>query len=967
MKRLIYICSAIALLYSCAKMEEIEKPVQDGAIADEEVAASDLPEVIYASAEGGEEDAQTRTYVEGTKVLWHGGDEILYCAGSSYGAKYRFDGEDGSASAEFTKVTDGTEKNQVPFSLGVYPYDEKVNPVCKSPSSYTITPTFANFQEYLPDSFGRGANLMVAAGDNPTDESLSFRNACGYLVIKLYGMNTRVSKIRILANDRNLCLWGKRQLEVYQDGRIEYGDWDNSDTYKYMVTMNCNDVLIGTDRANATEFWFALPPMTIEGGIEVQVDDSYHYPVMTKTTTKDIVINRNEVQPMAALEVNNSAKLTQLWYKKSDMSEPLSWDNAANYFNANIVSHDDAGYKEDINSDPELMYCVTFDRPLTEIRKDAFKGKGITKIVLPDGLTTIGESAFENTGITSVSIPERVTTIGKNAFKGVAITEVDLPEGLTTIGEGAFQGTGLTSVTIPGTMNLIGNNAFSECENLKYVTLLPSSEDEPLAIDGKGGTYSGMEESPFYNTSLQTLALNRKLVAANSKVSMSLFRNHTELSSITIGGQVQTLHGYMFAGTGVTTLDIPANVTNIENSAFHGCEALTSVTISGKVTIGYSAFALCTNLESVNLKGGVNGIGGSAFAGCTKLSSFTMNAEQSSGEIGTSAFSSSTSLTSLTIPGGITSIGDGAFFGCTSLSSISFLAGAQPLTMGFLPGYVAAYRGDYGPFHYCPLTDISLNRNIEMSADYEDACDEEDEGVFSYMNYSEGEHQTTVTVGDNVTAIPRYMFANSGITAISIPANVTSIGNYAFMNCTKLSSVEFVNGDTDLHIGYQPSLLDDLGPFYQSPLTEIKLYRELAYDNDDVRTDEGIFSNKYEYPTKLSLGGSLRTILPCMFYQTGVGAAVGQNGQFSGYAGSVWIPHTITSIGSNAFSNCDKLAGLTLGYDGTIDLPSIGSNVFEGSGSFTYIKVRKKQLQKFKDSDEWNAYEDKLVTSDDFQ
>ena len=81
----------------------------------------------------------------------------------------------------------------------------------------------------------------------------------------------------------------------------------------------------------------------------------------------------------------------------------------------------------------------------------------------------------------------------------------------------------------------------------------------------------------------------------------------------------------------------------------------------------------------------------------------------------------------------------------------------------------------------------------------------------------------------------------------------------------------------------------------------------------------------------------------------------------------ITIPASVTSIGDKAFYECDRLAGLTLGYDGTTDFPSIGANVFDECANFTYIKVRKKQLQKFKDSSVWDAYESKLTTSDDFQ
>ena len=89
------------------------------------------------------------------------------------------------------------------------------------------------------------------------------------------------------------------------------------------------------------------------------------------------------------------------------------------------------------------------------------------------------------------------------------------------------------------------------------------------------------------------------------------------------------------------------------------------------------------------------------------------------------------------------------------------------------------------------------------------------------------------------------------------------------------------------------------------------------------------------------------------------------NGEYT--AGSVWIPHTIESIGDKAFYDCDRLAGLTLGYDGTINLPTIGTGVFDECEKFSYIKVRKKQLQKFKDSSVWDAYESKFTTSNDFE
>lgn len=919
MKRLIYIFSAVVLLYSCVMMDEIDQP------GDNISSAIKLPEVLYASVTNDEQDSQTRTFVDGKSVKWHRGESISYYAGTYGNVKYTMkEGQyDGTVNAEFVKDGNaqytfdaGGAYGMPEYSLAVYPYDETQKAAFNS-GKYNALVKFAKEQIYAQNSFGKGANIMVATGSSNDDENLYFRHACGYLVIKLFGTDTRISNITLTALGEGVKISGAATLIVNRNEPVRFNQFKKDEAYSTVI-LDCSNggqgVALGADAGNATEFWFALPPVTITGGFEITVTDIKGY-TYTKQTTKDVVISRNEVQPMATLEfVPGTPPSNKIWYDAP--TGPIAFGNGqTNPFDAEIKDH---RYDSSVGK-----YVIEFETPVKTIEANAFYGTGIQTIELPGALETIRESAFRNTG--------------------------------------------LTSVTIPGTVSCLGRNTFTQCSSLREVIFQPNAENEPLVIDGTGDAWNGIEESPFYQTSLQTLVLNRELVAANSKVSMSLFRYQTALTDFTIGEQVRTLHSYMFSEIGITELSIPDNVTKIEDHSFLRCAALTSVIVSGKISVGDYAFSLCDNLETISFNGGVSSIGISAFSGCAKLRSITMDETQSSGEIANSAFSTCTSLTSIIIPGGITSIDNEAFYGCTSLSCVTFLAGSQPLTMGFHPGMVAAYRGDYGPFHFSPLTTINLDRNIVMSAEYDDACDEEDEGIFSYQNYTNESHKATVTLGNNVTTLPRYMFANSGITGITIPGNVTTIGNLVFVNCTKLSSVTINDSSTPLHIGFQ-DLTSDKGPFWDSPLTSITLNRELVYDYNDLdASDEGIFSNKHKNPTTVRLGGSLRTILPYMFSKTGVGAVVNPNGQFSDSAGSVWIPHTITNIGNYAFNDCDKLAGLTLGYDGTTVLPSIGKGVFDGCAAFSYIKVRKNQLQKFIDSDQWNAYEDKLVTSDDFE
>ena len=58
------------------------------------------------------------------------------------------------------------------------------------------------------------------------------------------------------------------------------------------------------------------------------------------------------------------------------------------------------------------------DENIISIGDEAFKGYGITGVVLPKNLTTIGNEAFANNSLGQVNIPETVTDIAQDAFVG---------------------------------------------------------------------------------------------------------------------------------------------------------------------------------------------------------------------------------------------------------------------------------------------------------------------------------------------------------------------------------------------------------------------------------------------------------------------------------------------------------------------------------------------------------------------
>ena len=139
---------------------------------------------------------------------------------------------------------------------------------------------------------------------------------------------------------------------------------------------------------------------------------------------------------------------------------------------------------------------------------------------------------------------------------------------------------------------------------------------------------------------------------------------------------------------GLTSLNLPAGITEIGKGAFWGCSGLTSLNLPAGITeIGSSAFEDCSGLTSLNLPAGITKIGIGAFHGCSGLTSLTLPASIT--KIDNSVFWGCSGLTSLTLPAGITSIGSDAFRDCSGLTSLTLPAGITSI------GY-DAFRGCSG-------------------------------------------------------------------------------------------------------------------------------------------------------------------------------------------------------------------------------------------------------------------------------
>ena len=187
------------------------------------------------------------------------------------------------------------------------------------------------------------------------------------------------------------------------------------------------------------------------------------------------------------------------------------------------------------------------------------------------------------------------------------------------------------------------------------------------------------------------------------------------------------VYGAFCGCSGLTSINIPNGVRNINVGVFSGCTSLptynsvrytdstcvaavgvsnrtySSYSLSNKTKLLGGTFIYCSNLTNVAIPNNVISIGGNTFDGCKSLTSVTIGNSVTS--IGESAFFGCSGLTSVTIPNSVTSIGDYAFAWCSGLTSITVEATTPPTLQGpnafngtnncpiYVPsGSVAAYK-----------------------------------------------------------------------------------------------------------------------------------------------------------------------------------------------------------------------------------------------------------------------------------
>ena len=649
------------------------------------------------------DDGLTRTYVEASKYLrWHEADLITAFFGNTLNRQYKFNGATGANSGTFSLVPNGElgTGNTLDAIYAIYPYDASAT----ISDEGLISLTLPSEQSYAENSFGKGANTMVAVTESVEDTFLSFKNACGYLKLYLYNVDGATLKSVSVKGNNNEKIAGAATVAMTFGDTPEVTMSNDATT---AVTLDCGEgIALGTTSETATALWIVLPETTFEKGITITVTDT-EGSVFEKSTSNSVAITRNDIQPMAALAVEFVAPVVkpannEIWYTNGSTTEATTPNKTA--FGVNIVSNTYDAEKECwvIKFDGEVttigsyafnrcstITSVTIPESVTSINNGAFANcSGLKSFTIPNSVTSIGTEAFYNTGITSITIPDSVNSFGYRVFRNSShiekfegkfatndgcclivdgrlisfavacdVTEYTIPDTVTSIGESAFEGcANLISVNIPESINSIENRAFSGCQNLKSVVI-----PEGIYSVGDFVFHDCISLTEIYCKST-ALTINSDLFdyhANDFKIyvpSSSVIRYRTTKNWVKY---VDYIVGYNF-NTG-EIVDIPTKPADneiwylgsipsisglsIEFNADLGCFVMTRPALIN--IIPERLFYNMDFLEAVILPDCVTSIENEAFAGCT-------------------------SLMSIVIPDSVTTLGSGVFSGCTKLSSVTF-------------------------------------------------------------------------------------------------------------------------------------------------------------------------------------------------------------------------------------------------------------------------------------------------------
>ena len=480
---------------------------------------------------------------------------------------------------------------------------------------------------------------------------------------------------------------------------------------------------------------------------------------------------------------------------------------------------------------------------------------------------------------------------------------------------------------------------------------------EAKIVTGGGYYYYGNNSHNYYFTSF------------NDVIGSYAFRDCSGLTSLNLPAGITEIDvGAFYGCSGLTNLNLPTGITKIDYGAFWGCSGLTSLTLSAGITsIGDKAFYDCSGLTSLTLPASITSIGDWAFEGCSGLKEvrfcindnldtyLTKDHPYIDVDCGIKYYINDKEITSIKIPSNVTTLGNYIFQGCSGLTSLTLHAGITKIAP-------CAFDGCSGLKEVRFCINDNLDTYLTKGHPYIGVgC-----GIKYYINNKE---ITSIEIPSNVTTLGDCVFEGcSGLTSLTLPTGITKIGDYAFRGCSGLTSI-YVYAEKVPKIGsgafkgigakkctlyvptgtYDDYWLSKFGDYFENIVefgtTTIQL------EKAGTLPDRIASSKKYKI-TNLKIigeinGTDLRMIREMAGSNSNGGSTDGKlsvldlseakivEGGDCYYYDNRYFYTSNDVIGSYAFRDCSGLTSLTL----PAGITSIGNDAFNGCSGLTSLTL----------------------------
>ena len=303
---------------------------------------------------------------------------------------------------------------------------------------------------------------------------------------------------------------------------------------------------------------------------------------------------------------------------------------------------------------------------MTSIRVEngntAFKSDDDGVLFNKDGLKLLQYPAGK-TG--SYPIPNATKTIEQYAFCGCKITSVTIPNG-AAIGSYAFYESSLTSVTIPSGANLLSISPFGRCYNMASIKV----ESGNKLYLSEGGVLFNKKKTTLYQYPCGKTG-HYEIPSTVNIIGSEAFAGCSRLTSVTIPDSVTRVSDLAFSDTGLKTVAIPKNVSDIQSGAFCACPDLMEIIVDSNNYYYTSVDGVLFRKQDGKSSGRLLVQFPAGKGGSYSIPSNTTR-------IFNNAFNSCDKLTSVTIPANVTKINSDAFRNCHSLKNVIYEGKTDP-------------------------------------------------------------------------------------------------------------------------------------------------------------------------------------------------------------------------------------------------------------------------------------------------